>query len=456
MYYLIDILYHIFKYPSMFRGVNMSKFNYFKVSDLLLDTDIKKSELWVYLTHCRHRGEKSKGYSIAGINAVQGHFGKSIKEKTYIQCINSLKDKGLINEVDTKENKIFTGFFKIDKAIEIIKGKTNIQIPIDLLDKKIITNLSIEEIKDVIRLYSLYDPLGSYGGLDYNYINAVNKDTSNGAKHIRDEENKFITFGSGYNRVIHKKRAYKIEYPTEYISDLKIDINKYMNMRLFKLKPVILEYDIDDEDLTELKGEVFQDLVKFRKELRSKYITVLKDNQKVIWVLEPVYPVKNPKYEEYLKHRAIARERAIDIYSNTDEATNKETLRKLIYGYDLIYFIDEQLGDRKDIEVDTILELLNYLHDEDLTIDSIEWDLEPRLNLITSEISKEKQCIEDDNIRISKEENRRRRHTTSPRLSELKNNYHNLQRDINKIIDIENKLIDLIPKWVIDKVLLEY
>lgn len=450
MYYLIDILYHIFKYPSMFRGVNMSKFNYFKVSDLLLDTDIKKSELWVYLTHCRHRGEKSKEHSIAGINAVQGHFGKSIKEKTYIQCINSLKDKGLINEVDTKKNKIFTGFFKIDKAIEIVKGKTNIQIPIDLLDKKIINNLNVEEIKDIIKLYSLYDPLGSYGGLDYTLVSAINKDTKNGAKHIAN-------FGGGFSRVINKQKAYKIEYPTNNIidKDLKVDMNKYIDMRLFKLKPVILEYDIDDEDLTELKGEVFQDLVSFsNRENNHRYITILEDNQKAIWVLEPVYPVKNPKYEEYLKHRAIARERAIDIYSNTDEATNKETLRKLIYGYDLIYFIDEQLGDRKDIEVDTILELLNYLQDNDLTIDSIEWDLEPRLDLIASEISKEKQCIADENKRISKETGKIRRHKTSLRLKELENNYHILQRDINKIIDIENKLIDLIPKWVIDKVLL--
>lgn len=429
----------------------MNKFKYFKVSDLLLDTDIKKSELWVYLTHCRATGStKGKGNSYAGLNAVQKHFGNKIDKKVYDKCIKSLVSKGLINLVDIEENKIFTGFYKSDTGVEVIKGKTNIQIPVELLDKKIITNSSIEKIKDIISLYSLYDPLGSYGGLDYNIISAINKDTNNGAKLV-------ATFGGGFNRVIHNKKAYKIEYPTKYIfdTDFKIDINKYIDMKLFKLKPVILEYDIDDEDLTELKGEVFQDLVGFSNDDNNyEYMTILKDNQKVIWVLEPIYPIKNEPYKEYIKHRAAARERAIEIYSNTDKSTQENILKRFIYSYDLFYYVEDELVNRKGIEVDTILELLNYIQDHNYNIDTID-ELSEEINLIDYEITKEKQSIEDDNIRITIEENRDRprRHTTSPRLKDLQSNYYKLQREIENIKRIENKLIDLIPKWIIDQLL---
>lgn len=426
----------------------MNKFNYFKVSDLLLDTDIRKSELWVYLTHCRATGSiKGKGNSYAGLNAVVNTFGNTINKKVYDNCIKSLSDKGLIEVIDPKEEKMYTGFYKSDIGVKIVKGKTNIQVPINLLDKKIITNLGVEEIKDIIRLYSLYDPLGSYGGLDYTLINAVNKDTSNGAKYI-------ATFGGGFSRVIYDEKAYKIEKPTNYITSLKLDIKKYIDMKLFKLKPVILEYDIDDEDLTELKGEVFKDLVDFSKnENNFKYMTVLKDNQKAIWVLEPVYPVKNIKYEEYLKYRAIARERAIEIYQKHDRTTRKEIVKEVIYIYNetLIDFINYELIDRKDIEVSKILNLLNELLNNNYTIDSINY-LKEEKRLIENEIVKEKQFINSENIRISKEENRRRRHTTTPRLNELKNNNLGLRYKIDYATTTENKLIELIPKWVIDRI----
>lgn len=61
----------------------MGIFNYFKVSDLLLNTQVTKSELWVYLTHCRCKGIRSKGYSIASLNGVVKIFGNSMNRKAY-------------------------------------------------------------------------------------------------------------------------------------------------------------------------------------------------------------------------------------------------------------------------------------------------------------------------------------------------------------------------------------
>ncbi len=92
------------------------------------------------------------------------------------------------------------------------------------------------------------------------------------------------------------------------------------------------------------------------------------------------------------------------------------------------------------------------IRDNNYTLDTID-DLENEKELIQYEVAKEKSFIESENIRISKEENRRRRHTTSQRLKELKNNLHDINNEINQIKNIENELIDLIPSWVIDHIL---
>lgn len=94
-----------------------------------MNENIKKSELWVYLTHCRHNGKKSRGYSITSLNAVRKHFGAFIKERTYNKCVVSLKNKGLINQLNTNDEKILTSFYKIDKAIEIVEGKKTYNFP---------------------------------------------------------------------------------------------------------------------------------------------------------------------------------------------------------------------------------------------------------------------------------------------------------------------------------------
>ena len=421
------------------------KFNYFKVSDKLLNADIKKSELWVYLTHSRHRGLKSKGYSIAGLNAVVKIFGNSIDKKVYDKCINSLIEKDLIKYADEEVKK---GFYKTDKAIEIIEGKTNIQIPTNLLDKKIITNLKVYEIKDIIKLYSLYDPLGSYGGLDYNYMHAINSNHERGVEFI-------ARFGGGFSRVIYDKRAYKIPYPNKYIKDddFNISINKYIDMKLFKFKPVIIEVDPDDEDLSNIKHEVFDNLVSFSNaDLKHKYISTLEENEKAIYIIEPLYPVRNKPYEEYLKYRGQARQRAIDIYSSLDDTTNKEIVKKYIYNHELYEYIENHLLEREDININEILNLLEEKAINRYKIDSID-SLKEEIDLIHYEVAKEKTFIVQENERISKETGKRRRHTTSPRLRELKENINHLENIIDNIERIEKKLIELIPNWIIDKLI---
>lgn len=424
----------------------MNKFKYFKVNNSLLDTGIKKSELWVYLTHCRHRGMKSKGYSIAGLNAVINIFGNSINKKIYEKSIESLQKKGLIQIIDKEIN---TGFYKSNKIIEIVKGTRNIQLPINLLDKKIITNLSVKEIKDIIKIYSLYAPLENLGGLDYNYIYAISNEPR-GIKYI-------TTFGGGFNRVIKGKRAYEVLYPDRFIRDdsiADIDFNYFIDSNLLKLKPVILEYDKEDEDLTIIKGEVFKGLVGFEgMDVGDKYIISLADNQRIIWILEPVYPIENPMYKQYIENREKAKQRAVTIYHDIDKTTQKEVVRKIFYAFDLPIFIEDNLLDREDIKSNRILELLNILR-HNYSTNSID-ELKEEKELVRYKIDEEMEYIQSENIRISKETGKRRRHTTSKVLKELKNFEHDLDKRINYIENIENELMEIVPNWVIDRILLQ-
>lgn len=235
------------------------------------------------------------------------------------------------------QEEVRTGWYKSDKAIQVVDGKKNIQIPIQLLDKKIITSFKVDEIKDIIRLYSLYKPLASIGGLDYNSIYAVNNKNNNGVAYL-------TRFGGGFSRVIKGKKAFRVENAKTYINntDYNIDINKYIGMKLFKLKPVIVEYDAEDKELNQLKSEIFKGLVQFSNEdSQSAYITTeLKENQKIIWILEPIYHVKNEVYKEYLKNRTIAREKAVEIFGVLDESTRDETIKKLIYNGQLFEFVE--------------------------------------------------------------------------------------------------------------------
>ena len=125
------------------------KLEYFKVNERMLDIDIKKSELWVYLTHCSHGSRHSKGYSIAGLNAVQEFFGKKIRRKTYDKAIKNLAKKELKKILSLEEADINTGVFKINEVIEV--SGVNIKVNKEMLNDKTIADLRVKEILNVIK-----------------------------------------------------------------------------------------------------------------------------------------------------------------------------------------------------------------------------------------------------------------------------------------------------------------
>lgn len=182
-------------------------------------------------------------------------------------------------------------------------------------------------------------------------IYAINNTSETGLTNV-------FRFGRGFNRILYQKTAYEVDPLNEYITnDFVIDIKKYIYAGFFKLKPVILEYDDEDEDLANIKYEIFENLVKEE----NKYITTIEKNQRVIYVIEPVYPVKTIQYKEYIKNREKAKINAISIYSETDLSTHRESVFSLISSGALESFIEDHLSDRLDVAIDDIQKFINYI-----------------------------------------------------------------------------------------------
>lgn len=433
----------------------MSKFKYFKVSDKLLDTELKKSELWVYLTHCRYRGIKTKGYSIAGLKGCKNIFGNKINKKVYDKSLDSLIDKELIKVVDEEVKK---RFYKSKHAIEVIKGNKNIQIPIELLDKQLITDLSVEEIKAVIELYNYYEPLKFLGGIDYNIIKLINTEYPKGYDQVGKN------FGQGFNRTIIHKKVVEVVQPNKIISYSELiskHIDTLLKRKLFKYKPVVLEFDEDDEDLTELKYELFKGLVGFKNEdyedteIKNRYlIAEPEDNKKVVWILDPVYRPNTEACTEYIFNKVNAESKAIQIYKETDKSTIRKENRIVLYDliskqyYDNDYLYNE-FGSRKYIPIGEIVNKLEAL--EQFAEDPYELEnLESKLKGLLEQEEQEKLNIELENERIKQETGKRSRKTTSKRLKEIEKESYLVESNICMIKKYENELLDLIPYWLIE------
>lgn len=432
-------------------------FNYFKVSDKLLETEIKKSELWVYLTHCRTSNikksketEKYIRYSLSGITKVKELFGNKVSEIIYKKAMISLIAKGLLREIDIKEHGINKRFYKNNKAIEIIESDRSIQIPIVLLEEKLINNMKQEEILTVIKLYNNYNPV-EFGSIDKDYIKAYNNSNSKGYRSIG------VTFGEGFNRSIYKKSAYEvIDFNTVETMDKDLDIetiNKLIEKGLFSFKPLVIYVDEEDEDIQEVKYELFKDLVRFKNhKLNTEYIfTGIEENHLIIWVLEPLHSPYIEPYINYSREREKAYTRALFIYSESDNLTIKEHSRYALYDntvYD--YLIEMELLDNETMEKisDLRFELEGYTY-QDGSLSLLY--LQEEMKSLKEQKRKVEEQINQENEDVKLETGRKGRKTTNDELKAIEKRIESIDLSIFFIEDKEEQLLSLLPLSAIEQ-----
>lgn len=441
---------------------NKNKFNYFKVNEKILDTDIKKSELWVYLTHCRSRGIKSIGrkvrgnqigkeknviYSTASLTRVRDFFGNKINERAYKKAIGSLEEKGLIYAVDIEKTGLNKKWYKSKEAIEIIEPKNtlNIQLPVAMLDNKVFTSMSVKEIKTIIELYKNYDyGEDGLGAISKDCIMAYDTNNKKGYRYLG------VNFGGGFNRSIYEKRAIAVTDFNYIETDIDIDaLNRLVESKLFNFKPVLRETDPEEEELFELKYELFKDLVGFSNTNTEgvDYITAeLKENESIVWVLEPSYRVEIEPTQKYFENHDRAYQRATLLYAETDLLTDERHRRYGLY-YEETYIQAETLLDSNTFE--KILAYKKELYRITGESSMYMYCKEHNLNSLYDQHIQECFAIKEQNKRLKAEEGYRSRSESSPRLRALDKEIEKLENVIAEkkpmIDELEKELLDLIP-----------
>lgn len=452
----------------MKKGQEKVGFNYFRVSELMLDHDLKKSEIWVYLTHCRSRGTRSRGrqvingvvgedkdtlYSTASITRVKDLFGSKMNNRAYSRAMRSLEDKGLIYTTEPDKVGVNMGYYrnKANEVVEIVepKDKNSIQIPREMLDSNIFREMSSQEILTIIKLYQNYNyDREGLGSIDPDYIMAEDIETDKG--YIKTG----IRFGDGFNRSVYQKQVVKATDYQEIYHDEDLDletVNNLINRKLFSFKPVIVETDPEDESLFEMKYEIFKDIVNGNnlEDYKGSYLLAEpKSDESIVWLLEPTYRVKGIEpTERYLESLSRAYERAKLIYSKADLFTQKEYRRYGLY-YEGTY---NHAAEEVDIETYEEIETLKRTLDNVVgSVGVIYIDLmERELKNLRGQHYQEKKSIKLENERLLREENYRSRQETSPRLKTLEREIEELEEVLEKergtVEYLEDRLLDLIP-----------
>lgn len=335
--------------------------HYFKVNRKILEiasvTDLKKSELLIYLHHCRAINPKGKtlNCSVVGVNALSQNL--KLDKKIIETATKSLIEKHFIKE----RPDVKTGMYKTT-AIEVlpypkytppIKNKAKgsfspykkkkmensfIQIPSVLIDQGIISSkLERQVIFTILYLYSSID-WQLYWGVDYNLVRL---DTGKSKGFIKEK-----TFGQGFHPAIYKKNCYKVlieDFNIVIKSDnkflqgnLKYSIDFLINEDIFKYIPVLMEKDIDEPDIIRKQREIFKGLVSFKNDEENKFSYRFSedniDNKMVYGILQPddCFCVKNPSYDAYHEIRLESLKKQHNIYSKDYFRTRVDEHIKLV------------------------------------------------------------------------------------------------------------------------------
>jgi len=353
--------------------------HYFKIDKRILEIqstkDLSKSELLVYLQHCRATNPKGKfmGCSAVGkkntakinLGLDPRHIEKAenlLIEKHLIRKRNDVKT-GILKTIPVEvlafpeytppEKGKSTGFFNPNTETENQHRKYKdggyINLPSTLIDAGALKELSRQAIFALIWLYNNISWL-DYWGVDYFLIRKENS--------FNDGYLKATTFGEGFNQAIYKKDCLEaLEPEPDKWKILKNEINLYqVNLKdsadeiikagLFELKPILVQKDKDEPDILRLRQEIFKGFIGFKndKESRSKYYFCLQEenNHKIIWIMYPTenYIVKTPDYEQYLANRQASYTKQKDLYSGDDFKTRISEHIELINTQDFWDFLN--------------------------------------------------------------------------------------------------------------------
>lgn len=352
---------------------NKIKYSYFKVCKDILNIsntkDLSKSELLIYLLHCRRVNPKGKhlNCSLAGVNDIKNKFQL---EKEAIETAH----KNLIKKffIEEKE-KSYTGFYKTT-AKKILpfpeyttnkynKGTfskrenytfNNIQIPSSLIDKGIINAYTERAaIMCILLLFSLIN-YSKYLGVNYNLI------------YFYNDERQFTRgkIGGGFNPEISHKYFYEAVPPNRIFVADEIKENFKHSTKiielikkwtdLFELVPVLFYKDLEDENIINRKFEIFEAAeigLSFKDDNRKTKLyrftlehnpEMKEENILIHWILRPK------------KEFIVLNEDSISFFDNREK-----TMQSMRFYYSSYWFITDI---KKQIELFNTTEFWDFYY----------------------------------------------------------------------------------------------
>lgn len=443
--------------------------HYFKVDRKILDLStnmLKKSELLVYLLHCRATNKgNNMGCSLAGATRAKKVF--KLPLKSYEKALISLQEKHLLqSRPDVNTGKLRSVAIEVlhfplyDKKTGILRldedrpdhhrryrGYDYINIPSFLIDAGYFKSLSMQSIWGILWLYA-YTNMIEYWGVDYDLVHAYNPSYGKGYT-------KKTVFGQGFHKSIYKKACVEVAECKKYKFSKELNnfqgipgegFNELIDRGIFQFKPIIIEHDEEDEDMEEVKGEVFNGLASFSdKKLNNKYLLVQpQNNQRIIWILRPWLPVSNEDFEFFINRFDKYYQIQKKIYADHDVRTDAKEKMKYIEDD---YFLDWVMDNYDDLYDD----LINLSESRNK-----KYTYNYKLDVIKTEIQKKQELIEAEQKEI-KENNKINgtRKRTSDQLKQLYKELDNLIIEQSNYVnwgkDVENinfQIMDLIPNEV--------
>ncbi|MDD5658956.1 MAG: hypothetical protein PHR39_02960 [Actinomycetota bacterium] len=340
--------------------------HYFKIDRKILELNkesLSKKALILYILYCRSvNPRKNMGCSFLGYNGCSDYLKN---KEAFLMAKTELMQKKLIQE----RPDVKTGILKT-LAVEVLNfplfGKEDndfkmnncyghnhrtyrkdikqyINISSEIINRGYLKDFSINDIYGLIFLYSKLDYKNSLG-IDFNVVHAYDSKNIKGFKF-------YSTFGAGFSRDIYKKNCVKVTNPDKYfigkvvfIFNICEIVNRFIKLGLFEMIPVLIKTDEEDADICCITEEIYKGNVEYENDKKCKDLFLFEEpenNQKVIWILRPVYPVITKEYELFIEVRDKRKNYEYNRYHYFDISTSKKSKIEIINDEDFESFLND-------------------------------------------------------------------------------------------------------------------
>jgi hypothetical protein len=307
--------------------------------------------LLAYIMYCRHWNPKRDNCTWAGRKNARKHYG--LNEQALILANQELISKHFIKH----RPEVNTGFYRRGSVHEVlpfpsytggafqcVEGRRDLQtavrnggviaVPSLLVDSNILIGLPPERIKLLLNLYGELD-LKNCLGVKHWVVCAGSRNLALGAERYGTR------FGGGFNKSITGRDAYEVPWPDDWrpgesiahgFPEILQALNEFMDSGVIRLVPVVLKTNPHDSGMTEIVREVFKGLVAFNsrshRDAKNKYMTVLAEGEKVVWVVRPVHLARNQDFLDFTTRADFELAEAKFLYKRYDPTSDTERIVK--------------------------------------------------------------------------------------------------------------------------------